>query len=299
MFQMIGAGEKAGSGFPRIVQAWRAQHWRAPLLEEDHELYETHLTLTTVSLFPLNIVEELERRFPEQLAHLEQEGRLALATALLEGRVSNNRLQEITERHSSDLTEILRNLVQKSFLQSHGRRRWTWYTVQPGLALKEESESSEGLPGSSEGLPGSSEGLLGSSEGLLGSSEGLLGSSEGLPGSSEGLPGSSEGLLARLDDLPTELLNRAAAVRARGKINKDDFYEIILALCQGRYLPLRTLSEILGRSPDYIRPNFLRELVKNGQLEILYPDRLNHPDQAYRTHEKRNGEKIGKTNAQA
>ena len=37
MFQMIGAGEKAGSGFPKILQAWREQDWRAPALEEDIE----------------------------------------------------------------------------------------------------------------------------------------------------------------------------------------------------------------------------------------------------------------------
>ncbi|MBF0125515.1 MAG: hypothetical protein HQL60_09275 [Magnetococcales bacterium] len=85
--------------------------------------------------------------------------------------------------------------------------------------------------------------------------------------------------------MPRELLDRAANIQTRSKVGKGEVHAVILALCRGRYLPLRTLSGLLGRSPDYVRPSFLRELVQSGQLELLYPGRLNHPDQAYRTRE--------------
>ncbi len=255
MFQMIGAGEKAGSGFPRIVQAWREQHWRTPLLEEDHELYETRLTLTTLSLFPVEVVEDLEHRFPGRLASLDQDGRLALATALLEGRVSNNRLQELTERHPSDLTEMLRRLVREGFLESHGKQRWTWYSVYPGVLRESAIERFVALPQGSVGLPPSS----------------------------VGLPPDSVALAGESVDLPRDLLERADAIRARGKVDKGTVCEVILALCEGRHISLRTLSGLLGRVPDYLRWNFVRELVQSGQLEPLYPDKPNHPEQAYRT----------------
>ncbi|MEO5353073.1 MAG: putative DNA binding domain-containing protein, partial [Magnetococcus sp. XQGC-1] len=191
MFQMIGAGEKAGSGFPRIVHAWREQHWRTPLLEEDHELYETRLTLTTLSLFPVGVIEELECRFPGALVSLDQDGRLALATALLEGRVSNNRLQELTERHPSDLTEMLRRLVREGFLESHGKQRWTWYSVCSGLLQEGVGEGSVDLPVSSVDLPGNSVDLPGNSVDLPVSSVDLPVSSVDLPVSSVDLPVSS------------------------------------------------------------------------------------------------------------
>ncbi len=35
MFQLIGAAEQAGSGFPKILRAWQEQHWRYPLLNEN------------------------------------------------------------------------------------------------------------------------------------------------------------------------------------------------------------------------------------------------------------------------
>lgn len=84
--------------------------------------------ITTLSLFPVEVGEELERRFPGRLAALDQEARLTLATPLLEERVSNNRLQELTERHPNDLTEMLRRLVhQCNFARlslPQGRQQW-------------------------------------------------------------------------------------------------------------------------------------------------------------------------------
>ncbi|MBF0180454.1 MAG: putative DNA binding domain-containing protein [Magnetococcales bacterium] len=262
MFQMIGAGEKAGSGFPRILHAWREQHWRAPLLEEHRELHETRLTLTTLSLFPPAILEKLERCFPGRLAAWNQEGRLALATALLEGRITNNRLQELTDRHPNDLTEILQRLVRDGALEPHGKQRWTWYTVRP------EETSSEGLPVSSEGLPVSS--------------EGLPVSSEGLPASSEGLPASSEGL-------PMELLEQSEAVRGRGKVDGEQMRGLILALCRERPHTPHSLGKLLGRSSDYLRTTYLRALVQSGQLEPLYSGKPTHPRQAYRARDDASG----------
>ena len=45
MFQLIGLGEKAGSGFVKILRAWDEQHWMKPQVSEDI-IYE----LTTVKL---------------------------------------------------------------------------------------------------------------------------------------------------------------------------------------------------------------------------------------------------------
>ncbi len=115
MFQMIGAGEKAGSGFPKILQAWREQDWRAPTLEENTEQEEVCLRLTTISFFPPEVTAEMERLFPQKMHLLNENGRLAWVTAILEGSVTNGRLQDLTYRHPRDLTFLLTNLVKKGF----------------------------------------------------------------------------------------------------------------------------------------------------------------------------------------
>ncbi len=45
MFRMIGYGENVGSGFPKIINAWKEADWKEPLLENDLVSDEVSLTL--------------------------------------------------------------------------------------------------------------------------------------------------------------------------------------------------------------------------------------------------------------
>lgn len=129
MFQMIGAGGQAGSGVPRILAAWRDQHWRAPLLEEHSEPEHTTLRLSMVSLLPPELLQVLETRFGEAYRSLPEVERLALATAYAEDRVTNERLREISGLHPSDLTILLRGLVDRGFLERRGSGRASYYEL--------------------------------------------------------------------------------------------------------------------------------------------------------------------------
>ena len=45
MFRLIGLGEQAGSGIPKIYTGWQSQHKRMPVIEEQYELEQTIMTL--------------------------------------------------------------------------------------------------------------------------------------------------------------------------------------------------------------------------------------------------------------
>ena len=45
MLRMIGYGENIGSGFPKIIAAWKQASWDAPKLDKKIELDEVELTL--------------------------------------------------------------------------------------------------------------------------------------------------------------------------------------------------------------------------------------------------------------
>lgn len=130
MFARIGFGEQAGSGFARILRAWREQHWVVPLIADDAEGEYSSLRLPLTSLFPEDVMERLAAGFGERFARLEENGRLAVATAETEGKVTNVRLQELTSAHPRDLTFLLRRLVADRFLEPHGDRRGAWYSPQ-------------------------------------------------------------------------------------------------------------------------------------------------------------------------
>ncbi len=58
---------------------------------------------------------------------------------------------------------------------------------------------------------------------------------------------------------------------------------VILELCARRPLTVAELGELLGRNPDALRNKYLTALVRLGRLRLTYPDRPNHPQQAYVT----------------
>ncbi|MBS0654883.1 MAG: putative DNA binding domain-containing protein, partial [Verrucomicrobia bacterium] len=87
MFQLIGLGEQAGSGVPKIYKNWDAQHWKKPELEERFESNQTVLVLRMTSLLPENVVAYLKETLGKTFEELDQLERIALVTAKAEGCV--------------------------------------------------------------------------------------------------------------------------------------------------------------------------------------------------------------------
>lgn len=257
MFQMIGAGEKAGSGFPKILQAWREQHWRAPALEENVEQEEVCLQLPTISLFPPEVTEEMERRFPKRLSRLDQNGRLAVATAILEGRVTNERLQELTDQHPRDITFLLKDLVAQRFLVSISKGRWSSYTLAPG-DTKPILSSSVHKEVSSLHKDDSSVHKDGSS----------------VQSDKEPAPEIRMTLPSIVKEVQGEKRSSPVKVEAA-----------ILALCENRFVTGFELAETLNRSAETLRIHYIRKLVREGKLLVQFPDQPTHPAQAYRATE--------------
>lgn len=134
MFQMLGEGEQAGSGFSKILMAWREQHWRRPLLRENTQLDETLLELPTISLLPASVVEELGELLGPIFTQLDEIERVAIATAHMEGEVSHHRLRELSRAHSRDLTVKLQGLVRRGLLIPEGSgRHMTYRLASPDL----------------------------------------------------------------------------------------------------------------------------------------------------------------------
>jgi ATP-dependent DNA helicase RecG len=124
LFQMIGGGEKAGSGMDKIRAGWRSQHWRSPKIEETVQPDRVRLVLPMVSLIPPEVEAELRERFGERFAKLDATAVQAVVTASVEGAVTNGRMQEITGAHPKDITMVLQALVREGFLEQQNQRRW-------------------------------------------------------------------------------------------------------------------------------------------------------------------------------
>lgn len=260
MFQMVGAAEQAGSGFPKIKRAWGEQHWRPPLLADGVAPEHTTLRLTMVSLLPQEALDELNRRFGARFRTLGETERLALATAYVEGKVTTERLKAITQAHGRDLTAMFRRLVDGDFLEPEGIGRGTCYYLSGTLASSNDAieDVLSNTIATSEQMPNI----------VTNASEHLMNASEHLSKDVEH------------SETPEAI---AKHVREAGKVSQTVMIEAILRLCRDEFIPLRQMAQLLGRSTDTVRVHYLNKMVRGGFLELKYPNQTSHPNQAYRT----------------
>jgi predicted HTH transcriptional regulator len=155
MFQYIGMGEQAGSGFPKMLRAWMEQHWQYPYLVEDTRLETTTLFMPTISLFPQEVQDALEELFGKTYAKLDKDERLALILSFVDGEIANARLSDIGAIHSADSSKILKKLVDKKLLISEGVGRGTKYYIN-----KDFDNTDGTIPSETVGIPSETEKLV-------------------------------------------------------------------------------------------------------------------------------------------
>ncbi|GAA0770253.1 MAG: RNA-binding domain-containing protein [Brevundimonas aurantiaca] len=292
MFLLIGAGERAGSGVPKIHQGWRDQHWRPPALYEKTQPSEqTLLELRMEDLLPAETVEGLRATFGVPFEALQPEERVILVTAALETTVSHSRVMSLCDLHATDLTRMLQNLVQQGFLVKNGAGRGTKYHL-PGVNLPdpETAFSSVALPGIDDGAFARKPLELGSKPSDLDVRPPDLANdnSEGLaPNARLGrfIEGLKHPIIHNLQEiepaLQAALEEIASELAGAGKVPVERMRGVILNLCSGRYMTLKVLAELLNRDETYLRQSHLSPMAEQGVLARAFPQRPNDPRQAY------------------
>ncbi|MBW4055979.1 MAG: AAA family ATPase [Proteobacteria bacterium] len=272
MFQLVGYGDHAGSGLPKIYRNWQGQHWRRPLLYELAEPEQTLMELRMTSLVPDEALIELEAHMGATFRTLPELERLTLVTAVTEGMVNHGRLREISTVHPADITKMLARLVRDGFLIPDGIGRGMIYFV-PWMSRPLASETfAADQPAAT-----------------VYKTQEL----NALPQELASLPQELEykaqefrqPLYVEIADLtPAELSELeaiSATVREKGRVAPEVMRNTVLQLCQGRFLGLRILASLLDRDAADLSRRVLNPLVKEEKsLRLAFP-RPNDPRQAY------------------
>ncbi len=135
---MIGGGEQAGSGYARIQEGWRSQHWRAPRLTTQSQPDRVRLDMPMLSLMPEWVFIGLREKLGGRFDALNERERLVLATGLIEDDVTNVRMQDLIVAPSAEITKLLRGLVAKGLLETDNQRRWTRYRLPASIAPRRD-----------------------------------------------------------------------------------------------------------------------------------------------------------------
>ena len=85
-----------------------------------------------------------------------------------------------------------------------------------------------------------------------------------------------EGILKKLREI-------AKPVSEHERVDTTVTKQTLLSLCEEYSLSLPVLAELLNRSEDSLRKNFLNQMVGDNSLDRAYPQTPNHPKQAYKT----------------
>lgn len=277
MFQLVGYGDHAGSGLPKIYSNWAGQHWRRPMLYDMPEPEQTLMEMRMSSLVPEQAIAELEEHVGSKFRALPELARLALITAHGEGQVNHARLREISTDHPADITKMLAGLVRDELLASAGTGRGMVYYLpwqkQAVVPLFEAGEVGV-APSTPASIPPQQPGLT----------PGLTSLAPQLDGLTPGLPSPLPPLFVDWESIPAdvlaELARLALPVSQGQRARKTVLRTTVLALCQGRFLGPRVLGRLLGKEPVNLRKQTLKAMVTEGLLQQAFVA-SSDPRQAY------------------
>ena len=267
MFDLVGYGERAGSGLPKIFQNWKEQLWRLPELKERFNPEQTILVMRMMSLLPDAVINSLEKGFGSAFTALSEEQKLALATVAIEGSVTHARIKEMSDIHPHDLSKALKDLVTRGFLQSAGATRAMVYTFNTSGVLKADDTVQTRL-----------DTVLEENE----LSPLLIEKSPLHSGTSPLHSGKSSH--DKKDGTQYEILSEKVFSLLKGKKRESPelIRQAILLICENDFFSADEIAKLLGRSRGTVSIHYISGMLKDGLLELRYPDTISHPNQAYR-----------------
>jgi len=187
-----------------------------------------------------DIVKNLENKF---MWELNLEGTEMLRNLKYEG-TNHKRILELLDLHPSDISNLLRKLVDNGLLVSDGIGRGTIYQA---MGLKEVAGGVNNLAGGVSKITGGVNAFYEVSD----------------------IP----------EDFHTKITSLTDTISDKQRIKKEVMQSIIIDICSYGYFSPELLSQLLGKGKDWIK-EFISELSKTDKLKKLY-EVPNHPKQAY------------------
>lgn len=282
----IGAGERAGSGIPKIYSGWQSANWRTPKLYEKTEPTEqTVLELSTVSLIPTETSDLLQTLFGAAFNTLDDFERMIVTTAAIEGWVNHQRACQLTSKHPRDVTLTLPRLETKGFLVSSGERRDKSYSL-PGMEPPSPEDVFPNALRVETSLTHSSDNLTYSGRSSTHSGDNLTHRDKNRDLSGRLVsPLLDKPFVDELDILaPTfkqQLEHIASLTREKKRLSTEEIRDVIKALCTEHFMAISVLSQLINRTAQNIRQSHLKMMVEENELRLAFPNKPNSPKQGY------------------
>jgi hypothetical protein len=78
-----------------------------------------------------------------------------------------------------------------------------------------------------------------------------------------------------------DLESLAAQPKAKKRLEREELSSVIISLCEGHFITIKSLAHLLQRQEKTLRQDYLSKLCKEQRLRRAFPDTPNHEKQAY------------------
>ncbi|MDC9598133.1 RNA-binding domain-containing protein [Xenorhabdus anantnagensis] len=298
MFLMIGAGERSGSGIPKIYSGWKWANWRVPRLYEKAEPEQTLLELSIGSLVSEKTASLLHQKFGDSVDNLSELERCIVITAAVEGWVDHERACQLTSLHSREVTLALPKLVERGFLIPHGEKRDKSYTL-PGMELLSPDDVFETNPLSSNQSFITDNGKMITDNGKMITDNGkMITDNVNCLTANDQLRDELGRFVTNklshpyIDDfsllnsvLQNKLKDISHPAREKKRLSNEMMDSIVLELCKGHFIPLHVIAMLVDRTPQNVREKQLSPLVEQRKMRLAFPHVKRHKKQGYITND--------------
>lgn len=223
-----------------------------PLIESDRGTNQFTLTFLTHHLFDKQDIEWLKSFKDYNLSN--EEARMLIVIREM-GAITNADYRTINCVGTLIASAHLRRLRDLGLLEQKGGGNATYYVPTQKLFFPDRISPS----------------------GSLSASEGVTPHTAPL---SEGVTPQTSSLHEELLCLGKDVIEEIKKVGKR--THPDTVRQVIKSLCSSRPFKPSEIALLLKRNHRYVRDYYLTPMVELGELELVFPDNLAHPQQAYR-----------------
>jgi ATP-dependent DNA helicase RecG len=71
-------------------------------------------------------------------------------------------------------------------------------------------------------------------------------------------------------------------LKGKKRVSPGLIRQVILMICENDFVSVEEIATMLSRSRDTVSVHYVSKMVKKGLLELIYPENISHPHQAYR-----------------
>jgi ATP-dependent DNA helicase RecG len=262
VFHETNLAETKGSGIRAMRRLMEKAHLAPPTFESNRENNEFTSRLLLHHFLDANDLEWLRQFENFDLADSQKQ---ALIFVREVGAIDNTTYRQMADCDTLKASADLRVLKGYELLMSKGKGKATYYIAGNGLSTP--------LPLVSTPPPDFS------TQAPAVSTQAPAVSTQAPAVSTQPTPLSTQPLHI---EIPPAILDEIASLRKK-EHNFEKVADLILKVCSIKAMTSDEIAQIFNKREDYLRRKYLNKLIAEKKIKYLYPEMINHPQQAYKT----------------